>query len=94
MPGRGMGKGMDARHGWWPGAVPLWARAALVLVALALSPTQPSAAQDLAPCATTACVNTQTTAHENLLSTFPTLLGTPAGVTQLNSNLSTVVDIY
>lgn len=92
--GWGMRRGMCVVRVRRPGVVPLWARAALVLVALALSPTRPSAVQDLAPCATAACVNTQTTAHENLLSTFPTLLGTPAGVTQLNSNLSTVVDIY
>ncbi len=61
---------------------------------LPLLSVTPAAAQDLAPCTTTSCVTVQTSKHENLLAKFPTLLNTPAGVTQLNSNLSTVVDIY
>ena len=68
--------------------------AALVALALPLVSAASAMAQALAPCTTTACVNAQVSDHESRLSTFPTLLSAPDGITQLNSNLSTVVDLY
>ena len=72
----------------------LFLLATLLGSALPLLSATPTFAQALSACTTTACVNAQISDHENLLSTFPTLLGTAEGVTLLNSNLATVVDIY